>query len=204
MSDENGTSEEMAEELVDALDEGADVEDDVGDGLTQRERHIQSSRERERLKKAQELRKQLRKRQLGILKYKWPAVLLILAGILSISTEFLQIMTRDEAVPTEVGFYNFFEAFQKTLGAIYLFPLIAGGIMIILSYYAYTRPKWTWLALIPALMMLMSGGTVYFLITFAVTADPSLTDHIYATGVPLSMFIAALVAFIAIWMRERE
>ena len=85
-----------------------------------------------------------------------------------------------------------------------MFPLVAGAFMIILSYYAYTRPKWTWLALIPALMMLMSGGTVYFLITFAVTVDPTLTDHIYATGVPLSMFIVALVAFIAIWMRERE
>lgn len=203
MSDENDSPEEMAEELIDAIDDEVET-DEVDDGLTKKERDIQRSREQERVKKAQELRKQLRKRQLGILKYKWPAAMLILGGVLSISSEFLQVMTRSAAVPAEVGFYNFVEAFLRTGGVIFLFPLIAGAFMIILSYFAYSRPKWTWLALIPALMMAMSGGTVYFLITFAVTADPGLTGEIYATGVPISMFIVAIVGLISIWMREKE
>ncbi len=203
MSDENDSPEEMAEELIDAIDDEAEGEE-IDDGLTKREREIQKGRESERIKKAQELRKQLRKRQLGILKYKWPAAMLILGGLLSISSEFLQVMTRNEDVPPEVGFVNFVEAFQRTGGVIFLFPLIAGAFMIVLSYFAYSRPKWTWLALIPALMIAMSGGTVYFLITFAVTADPELTGDIYATGVPISMFIVAIVGLISIWMREKE
>lgn len=203
MVDDKDSPEDMAEELIDAIDEEAE-EDHVDDGLTKKEREIQTKRETEREKKARELRKQLRMRQLGILRYKWPALMLILGGLLSISSEFLQVMTRDEFVPPEVGFFNFFEAFFRTGGAIYLFPLIAGAFMIILSYFAYTTPKLTWLAIIPAILMAMSGGTVYFLITFAVTADPTLTDHIYGTGVPISMFIAALIAILAIWMRERE
>ena len=94
--------------------------------------------------------------------------------------------------------------FDMTGGVIYMFPLVAGIFMIVLSYFSYTTPRTTWLAIIPAILMAMSGGTVYFLITFAVTADPTLTDHIYGTGVPISMFIAALIALLAIWMRERE
>lgn len=201
MSDDTDRPEEMAEELVDAIDDEAD---DVADGLTKRERNIQRSREQERMKKAQELKKQLRKRQLGILKYRWPAAMLILGGVLAISSQFLEVMTRDEFVPPEVGFYNFLQAFQRTGGVAFLFPIIAGVFMILLSGFAYSIPKYTWLAVIPALMMLMAGGTVYFLVTFAVTADPDLTGHIYATGVPISMFISGLVALIAIWMREKE
>jgi hypothetical protein len=203
MVDEDGTPEDMAEELIDAVDEEAD-EGHIEDGLTKKEREIQTKRETEREKKARELRKQLRMRQLGILRYRWPALMLILGGLLSITSEFLQVMTRDEFVPAEVGFYNFLEAFTKTGGIIYIFPIVAGVFMIILSYFAYTTPKLTWLAIIPAIMMAMSGGTVYFLITFAVTVDPTLTDHIYGTGVPISMFIAALIAILAVWMRERE
>jgi hypothetical protein len=203
MVNEEGTPEDMAEELIDAVDEEAD-EGHIEDGLTKKEREIQTKRETEREKKARELRKQLRMRQLGILRYRWPALMLILGGLLSITSEFLQVMTRDEFVPPEVGFYNFLEAFTITGGIIYIFPIVAGVFMIILSYFAYTTPKLTWLSIIPAIMMAMSGGTVYFLITFAVTADPTLTDHIYGTGVPISMFIAALIAILAVWMRERE
>ncbi|TFF95043.1 DUF4126 domain-containing protein [Candidatus Thorarchaeota archaeon] len=201
MSDDTESPEEMAEELVDAIDEEVEEEDD---GFTKKEREIQTSREQERLKKAQELKKQLRKRQLGILKFRWPAAMLILGGLLAVSTQFLQVMTRDAVVPPEVGFYNFVEAFLRTGGVAFLFPAISGAFMIVLSYFSYRRAKYTWLAIIPALLMLMAGGTVYFLVTFAVTADPSLTDHIYATGVPISMFIVAVINFIAIWLREKE
>ena len=203
MDEDSSNSEEMAEDLIDAIDEEAD-DDEVRDGLTTKEREIEISRESERQRKAQELRKQLRRRQLGMLTYRWPAMILIIGGILAISTEFLQVMHREPGVPSEVGFGTFPEAFARTGGPIYLFPLIAGVFMIVLSYFAYRNPRQTWLALIPAAMMGMSGGTVLFLVTFAVTADPSLDGLIYATPTVLSMFIAAVVALFAIALREKE
>jgi hypothetical protein len=202
MDEDSSNSEDMAEDLIDAIDN--DEKDDTDDGLTKKEREIEISRESERQKKAHELRKQLRKRQLGLLTYKWPAIVLILGGAMAITTEFLDVMVREPGVPPEVGFRTFIEALIRTGGVIYVFPLIAGVLMIILSYFAYRNPRATWLALIPAAMLGMSGGTVYFLITFAVTADPSLEGLLYASPVPLSMIIAGVIALLAIAMKEKE
>jgi ABC-type multidrug transport system fused ATPase/permease subunit len=200
---ENNEPTEIAEELIDAVDEEAGP-DEVRDGLTKGERQIETKRMSERERKAEELRKQLRKRSLGLLNYRWPAMLLIFSGIMSIMSNFLQVMTRLAGVPPEVGFNTFIDAYILSGGVIYLFPIIAGSFMIVLSYFSYTNPRATWLALIPALMLFMAGGTVYYLITFAVTAQPELTGLIYATGVPISMFIAGGIALIAIYMREKE
>ena len=203
MDEDGADSDDMAEDLVDAVDEEADDEV-VDDGLTTKEREIEVSRETERQKKAQELRKQLRKRQLGILTYRWPAITLILGGVLAISTEFLKVMTREAGVPPEVGFNIFPEAFVRTGGVVYLFPLIAGVFMVVLSYFSYRNPRYTWLALIPAALMGMSGGTVLFLTSFAVTVDPSLEGLIYPTPTVFSMFIAAVIALLAIALKEKE
>ncbi len=206
MADDRSNSEDMAEDLVDAVDDEADS-DDVADGLTRKEREIEVSRGAERQRKAQELKKQLRKRQLGMLTYRWPAMVLVIGGILAITTNFLDVMVREPGVPPEVGFSTFIDALFRSGGIIYLFPLIAGVFMIALSYFAYTNPRATWLALIPAVMLGMSGGTVYFLITFAVTpplGDPSLTGLIYATTTPLSMIVAGIVALLAVALKEKE
>lgn len=202
MNDDN-ESAEMAEELIDAIDEDASP-DDVRDGLTKRERQIESKRMSERERKAEELRKQLRRRSLGLLNYRWPAMMLIFSGIMAIMSNFLQVMTRLEGVPPDVGFNTFIDAFVLSGGSIYLFPLIAGSFMIILSFFSYTNPKATWLALIPAMMMFMAGGSVYFLVTFAVTFQPELTGLIYATGVPISMILSGGIDLLAIYMREKE
>ena len=203
MDEDGSNSEEMAEDLIDAIDEGVD-EDDVGDGLTKKEREIEVSRESERQRKAQQLKKQLRKRQLGMLTYRWPAYSLILGGVLAIITQFLQVMIREPGVPPEVGFNTFVDAYLRTGGVIYLFPTIAGVFMIVLSYFAYRNPRATWLALIPAAMLGMAGGTVYFLVTFAVTADPSLDGLIYASPAPLSMIVAGIIALLAVALKEKE
>jgi hypothetical protein len=203
MDEDSSNSEDMAEELIDAIDDDADSEY-VDDGLTKKEREIEVTRESERQRKAQELKKQLRKRQLGILSYRWPALVLIIGGVLAISTEFLDVMVRLPGVPPEVGFSTFLEALIRSGGVIYLFPVIAGIFMIALSYFARTNPKATLLALIPAAMLGMAGGTVYFLVAFAVTADPGLTDLLYATPTPLSMIIAGVIALLAIALREKE
>ncbi len=203
MDEDSSNSEDMAEDLIDAIDDEADS-DLVGDGLTKKEREIEVSRESERQRKAQELKKQLRKRQLGMLTYRWPALVLVFGGILAIMTNFLEVMVREPGVPSEVGFGTFIDALFLTGGIIYLFPIIAGVFMIALSYFAYTNPRATWLAFIPAAMLGMAGGTVYFLITFAVTADPSLAGSIYATSTPLSMIIAGIVALLAVALKEKE
>ena len=203
MDDESTNVKDMAEDLIDAVDEDVD-EDEVSDGLTKKEREIEISREAERQRKAQELKKQLRKKQLGILTYRWSAFVLILGGLLAISTEFLEVMVRGSGVPPEVGFGTFVEAFSRTTGVIYLFPVIAGAFMILLSYFSYRNPRATWLALIPTAMLVMAGGTVYFLIEFAIAADPSLEGLLYATPAPLSMIIAGIIALLAIALKEKE
>ena len=203
MVDEDFDSEEMADELIDAIDDEADS--DSVDGLTKRERDIEVGQESERQRKAKELKKQLRKRQLGLINYRWPALVLILGGIMAISSEFLTVMFRDPVeIPPEVGFDTFVEAFSRTGGVIYIFPIIGGVFMIGLSYFAYSNPRATWLAIIPALLLFMSGGTVYFLITFAVTAQPLYADFIYATPIALTMLIAGIVPLLAIAMKETE
>lgn len=193
----------MAEDLVDAIDNEAEHED-VDDGLTKRERSIEISRTSERERKAQKLKKQLRKRSLGMLNFKWPMYLLVIGGVIAIITTFLQIMVRTSAVPPEIGFYNFLEAFTRSGGAIYLFPIIAGVIMIILGFFAYTTSKYAWFSLIPAIMLGMAGGTVYFLITFSVNNQPELTGEIYASIIPLVMFLAAGLNLVAIAVKETE
>ncbi|MFX1559213.1 MAG: hypothetical protein ACFFBL_01370 [Promethearchaeota archaeon] len=203
MDEDISNPEDMAEDLIDSIDEGAD-DGEVDDGLTKKEREIEVSREYERQKKAQELRKQLRKRQLGMLTYRWPAVILILGGLLAICTQFLQVMVREPGVPPEVGFNTFIDAFIQWGGILYLFPTISGAFMIVLSFFSYRNPRATWLAFIPAALLAMAGGTVYFLVTFAVTADPSLEGLIYASPTPLSMIIAGVIALLAIAMREKE
>ena len=202
MNEEN-ESTDIAEELIDAVDEEAGP-DDVRDGLTKRERQIESKRMSERERKAEELRKQLRKRSLGLLNYRWPAMMLVFSGIMAIMSNFLQVMTRLEGVPPDVGFNTFIDAFILSGGSIYLFPIIAGSFMIVLSFFSYRNPKATWLALIPAMMMFMAGGSVYFLVTFAVTFQPELTGLIYATGVPISMLLSGGIDLLAIYMREKE
>ena len=200
---EEKDSTDMAEDLVDAIDDEAEPED-VNDGLTKRERSIEVSRTAERERKAQKLKKQLRKRSLGMLNFRWPMYLLVIGGIIAIMTNFLQVMIRNPVVPPEVGVYNFIEAFSKTGGVIYLFPIIAGVIMIILGYFAYTTPKYAWLALIPAIMLGMAGGTVYFLVTFAVDNQPELTGEIYASIIPFVMFLSAGLNLVAIAVKETE
>lgn len=200
---EEKDSTDMAEDIVDAIDDEAEP-NDVDDGLTKRERSIEVSRTAEREKKAQKLKKQLRKRSLGMLNFKWPMYILIIGGIIAIITNFLQVMVRTPVVPPEIGFYNFIEAFSRTGGAIYLFPIVAGVIMIILGYFAYTTTKYAWVALLPAIMLGMAGGTVYFLITFAVDNQPELTGEIYASIIPLVMIFAAGLNLVAIAVKELE
>ena len=193
----------MAEDLVDAIDDEAGSK--VDDGLTKRERKIEVGRVAERERKAEELKKQLRKRSLGMLNYRWASYSLIIGGILAIISNFTQALTRGPlALLAEVGFNTYLDAFLETGGAIYVFPVAAGVIMIILSYFAYTTPKYTWLALIPGLMLAMAGATVYFLVTFAVTAQPELTDDLYAAFAPLLMFISAGINLMAVFLREKE
>jgi len=203
MTDEKDSTR-MAENLVDAIDDEAGP-DDVGDGLTKRERGIEVSRVSERERKAEELKKQLRKRSLGMLNYRWAASFLIIGGVIAIITNFVQAMTRGPlSIAADVGFNTFFDAFLITGGAIYIFPVIAGAFMIILSYFSYTTPKYTWLALIPGVMLAMAGFIVYFLVTFAVTAQPELTDDLYAAFAPIFMIVAAVFNLIAIFLKEKE
>ncbi|MGY5859264.1 MAG: hypothetical protein RTU63_07835 [Candidatus Thorarchaeota archaeon] len=193
---------EMAEDLVDAIDDEAGSNDD---GLTQRERRIESGRASEREKKAEALKKQLRKRSLGMLNYRWAAGSLLIGGVLAIISNLMQAMTRGPlTIAADVGFYSFLDAFLVTGGAIYLFPIVAGAIMIILSYFAYTQPKYTMIALLPGIMLAMAGFTVYFLITFAVTAQPELTDDLYAAFAPILMIITAGINLLAVFLREKE
>ncbi len=204
MDEDGSNSEDMAEDLIDAIDD-EDDSDSVDDGLTKNEREIEVSRESERQRKAQELKKQLRKRQLGMLTYRWPAVVLIFGGILAISTEFLQVMVREPGVPPEVGINTFFETvFLPGGGAFFLTPLISGIFMIALSYFSYRTPRATWLALIPAALLGMSGSYVFFLITFAVTFQPEFVGLLYATAAPLSMIVSGVIALLAVALKEKE
>ena len=202
MTDEK-ESTDMAEDLVDAIDDEADT-DDVGDGLTKRERSIEVTRVSERERKAEELKKQLRKRSLGMLNYRWATYSLIIGGILAIISNFMQAMTRHAIVPSEVGFDTFWSGFMSYGGVYFITPIISGVFMIILGYFAYTTPKYTWLALIPGMILAMAGMFVYFLITFAVTYQPELTGELYAAFAPILMVVAAAFNLIAIFLKEKE
>ena len=97
--------EKMADEIIDAVKEDPDMDDDE-DALSPRERQVEIDKEQERIRRAQELKKQLRKRELGILTYRWPAVVLILSGIMAIFTQFQQVMVH----PPGIGFDTFIDA----------------------------------------------------------------------------------------------
>ena len=190
--------EGMAEEIADAVLEESD--EDVEDGLTRKEKEVEKNKEEERARKARILRRQLRKRELGVLHYRWPAAILVISGVLAISTEFLPVMVH----PPGVGFDTYFEVFMSTGGFFYLFPVLAGIILIISGVIAYNDPRAPYLSIIPAMMMTMAGAMVYFLVSFAVTFAPNMEGQVFATGVPISMFIIALAALLSIAMREKE
>ena len=197
--DQNSNDPEgMAEEIADAVFE--ESEEDVEDGLTRKEKEVEKKKEEERVRKARILRRQLRKRELGVLHYRWPAVMLIISGLLAIWTEFVAVMVH----PPEVGFDTYFEVVVSTGGLFFLFPVLAGIILIISGVIAYNNPRAPYLSVIPAMMMVMSGAMVYFLVSFAVTFDPNMEGQVYATGVPISMFIIAVTALLSIAMREKE
>jgi len=196
-SNNSDDSEEMAEEIVRAVDN----EEEPEDGLTAREREIEEEKEAERVKRAKELKKQLRKRELGLIHYRWPSAMLIISGILFIWTEFLVVMNQETRI---YGFDTFFDAMVNQGNIFFMFPLIAGITTIILGIFAYNDPRVTYLSVIPGMLMLMSGAYVFFLVTFAVTADPNLVGQIGATGTPLSMIIMGFVAMLSIALREKE
>lgn len=198
-ADQNSNDpEEMAEEIADAVFEESEM--DAEDGLTQKEKEVEKNKEEERVRKARILKRQLRKRELGVLHYRWPAVILVIAGLLAISTEFLLVMVH----PPEVGFDTYFEVFMSTGGIFFLFPILAGIILITSGVIAYNNPRAPYLSIIPAMMMTMAGAMVYFLVSFAVTFDPDMEGQVFATGVPISMFIIAIAALLSIAMREKE
>ncbi|MFW9920534.1 MAG: hypothetical protein ACFFED_13100 [Candidatus Thorarchaeota archaeon] len=205
-AEENGTGDttEMAEAIVDAVEEERSTVNDE-DALTKMEREVEADKEQERIRRAKELKKQLRRREIGLLYYRWPAAVLILSGILAIATEFLPIWVQEEAV---FGFYTFWEGFIVAGSVFWLFPIASGAIMIVLGYFAYARPKTTFLAVIPAMLMAMAGSQVYFLITAAYTAAEIAGTPIdfafMATGTPLQMIIVALLALLSIAIREKE
>ena len=197
--DQNSNDPEgMAEEIVDAVFEESD--EDVEEGLTRKEKEAEKKKQEERVRKSRILRRQLRKRELGVLHYRWPAAILVIAGVLAISTEFLPVMVH----PPGVGFDTYFEVFMSTGGIFYLFPILAGIILIISGVIAYNNPRAPYLSIIPAMMMTMAGAMVYFLVSFAVTFDPNMEGQVFATGVPISMFISAIAALLSIAMREKE
>jgi len=189
-------SEEMAESIIDSVDDSFNE-----DGLTKGERRIEVDKESMRVAKAKELKKHLRRRELGLLNYRWPAVVLVFAGVLSIWTEFLVVMIHPPEIP---GVNTFWITFAETGNIFFTFPLISGIIMIILGYLAYTRPFATYLSAVPAMMMAMSGITIYYLVTYGVTAQPWLEGEILATGVPLTMMIIGLLSLFSVMMREKE
>lgn len=198
-ADQNSNDpEEMAEEIADAVLEESEM--DAEDGLTRKEKEVEKNKEEERARKARILKRQLRKRELGVLHYRWPAVILVIAGLLAISTEFLPVMVH----PPEVGFDTYFGVFMSTGGLFFLFPVLAGIILIISGVIAYNNPRAPYLSIIPAMMMTMAGAMVYFLVSFAVTFDPNMEGQVFATGVPISMFIIAIAALLSIAMREKE
>jgi hypothetical protein len=192
-------SDELADELVDAVEE----EQEEDDALTRRERKIEKQKEEERVKKAKELRKQLRRKELGLLQYRWPAIVLFLTGFLSIWTEFLEVMFHDPGI----GFDTFWDVFVNGSGTLqafnifFIFPLIAGGVLIVLGFLAYTNPKATFLSVFPAMMMAMSGMNVYFWVSVALQAFPTAT--IGATGVPMTMLLTGVSSLLSILLRER-
>ncbi len=187
--------EDMAEEIADAV-----FEESEEDGLTRKEKEIENRKAEERARKARNLKRQLRKRELGVLHYRWPAAILIISGVLAIWTEFVAVMVH----PPGVGFDTFFDAFLSTGGIFFLFPALAGIILIISGAIAYNDPRAPYVSVIPAMMTVMAGANVYFWVTIAVTVDPNMEGLVLATGVPVTMIIAGVTALLSIALREKE
>lgn len=192
--EENKDSSEMASEIEEAVKEDKTEEK----GLTKSEEKIERAKEQERKKKAEELREKLRKRELGLMKYRWPAMILMITGFLGIWSQFLPVMNH----PPEIGFDTFFDAYLMTGSLFFLFPMIAGVLLLVIGYWAYTEPRATYLSAIPAMMLAMSATTVYFLISFGLSVDPE--ADLAATGIPLTMIVYAIVALFSIPLREKE
>jgi len=197
--DDETNSDELASGLINAVEE--DQEDD--DALTERERKIEDKKEAERIRKAKELKKQLRRKELCLLQYRWPAIVLGLTGVLSVWTEFLVVMVHDPGI----GFDTFWETFLSGSGTLqafnvfFIFPLISGGILIVLGYFAYTNPRATYLSVFPAMMMAMSGMNVFFWISVALQAFPSAA--ISPTGAPITMLLTGVLSLLSILLREK-
>ncbi|RDE13783.1 MAG: hypothetical protein C4K47_05550 [Candidatus Thorarchaeota archaeon] len=196
--DEKPSDTEDSSDLSDEIVRSVREEQKTDDGLTRRERFIEESKQAERIRKAKELKKQLRKKELGLVKYRWSLLILLVAGFLSISTQFLPVMVH----PSDAGFDNFVDGFVKSGSVFFFFPFIAGVIMVVCGLLAYNNPKFAWISLIPGMMMAMSGMTVYFLISFGLEVDPSATFS--ATGTPFTMLLIALVSVLAVLLRNRE
>ena len=189
--------EDLAEEIAEAVFE--ESEEDVEDGLTRKEKEVEKKAE-ERARKARKLKKQLRMRELGVLHYRWPAAILVISGLLAIWTEFLAVMVH----PPGVGFDTFFEVAMSAGGLFFLFPVLAGIILIVSGLIAYNDPRAPYISIIPAMMMVMAGANVYFWVTLAVTVDPNLEGQVFATGVPITMLIIGIVSLFSVSMREKE
>ncbi|TXT55731.1 MAG: conserved membrane protein of unknown function [Candidatus Thorarchaeota archaeon] len=189
-------SEDMASDIVDSVLDDSEADDD---GLSSRERSVEELKEADRIAKAKQLRKQLRLRELGILRYRWPSAILIIAGIISIWTEFLPVLNQPDAI---YQFNTFYEAFLLDPNVFWIFPIIAGVIYIVLGIFAYFDSRAPWLAVFPAMMIVMAGAFVYMIVSIAYYADPTTT--VSATQTPISMIIMGLVGLAAIFMREKE
>ncbi len=200
MSDDSSDrydSSEAADEIVDAVTEH-EPKEDVEDGLTKREREIARRVDEERRKKGEAVMARLRERRMGMLNYRWPAAILVGAGILSIWSEFLTVMIH----PPGIGFDSYLQAYITTGSIFFLFPVIAGVILFMCAFWAYEDPRGTYLSIIPAMMMTMSGMMVYYLVSFALAVDPE--AGVSPTGAPVTMLLTAALCLFAIIMRERE
>lgn len=192
---------ELSESIVEAVEKDQSKATDE-DTLSRREKKIESTKEQERIQKARALKKQLRKRELGILRYRWPAAVLIITGMFSIITQFLPVWVQDELEPA-YGFNTYMEGFFFNGNVFFLFPVISGIILIAIGFFAYTRPKATYWAVAPAMMMAMAGSFVYLLIEVALSV-PGVEVVISATGTPLQMLVTVILSLLAIALREKE
>ena len=198
MVTEDGTqddSEELAEAIVESVSAGESAKED---GLTTREREIERRVAEERRRKGEEVKRRLKSRGVSPLRYRWPAGILLGAALLSVWTEFSVVMVH----PPGIGFDTFFEVYLEYGSVFFLFPIVSGIFLVLCAYWAYTDPRGTFMSIIPAMMMTMSSATVYWLVSFAVAADPNIGVHV--TETPLTMLLVAVLCFLAIFMREKE
>ncbi|MEM2142904.1 MAG: hypothetical protein QXS20_08750 [Candidatus Thorarchaeota archaeon] len=155
-------------------------------------------RKLERERKKKELMARLKSKGLGPVHYRWAPSVLVMAGILAIWTNFLVVMEH----PPDVGFDTFWDAYNMTGNVFFLFPLLSGATMMVIAIFAYWEPRFTFLSLVPSAMLGMCTSTVYYLVSFALYADPS--SGVAATGTPIGMAMASLCSVLAIGLRDRE